>query len=118
MVGVRKSDPHSILKTGFDHIETCTIRRRADFTTNEQDWRFEALQFCACHGTVLLLFHALDGPGVVSGHLALGFCTLIPRTRADRPISENFQPAIDVALLKSVQNRFDPIGSSGFSGLD
>src|SRR5262245_41683157 len=39
-------------------------------------------------------------------------------TGADRSLEKDFQPPVDVASLKSVQNRIDPSRSSGLFGLD
>src|SRR5262245_7763475 len=116
MGGKRNSDPHSILETGFDEIENRTQRRRAEFATNEQDGHFEACQLSACDGAALLVHAAFKCPGVVSENLALGFWTVVPRTRTGDEIEEHLQHGVDFAPFKQIENSLQASGPLGCSG--
>jgi hypothetical protein len=108
MGSVWNSDSLPLLQAGLDHRKNLPITGRAPFTANKQHRHPESSQFLTTHRTPLLLLGTLNGPGIIPEHLPLGLGKILPRAGSADGIGKDFQPAVDIPFVESLQNCLDP----------
>src|SRR5262249_1764911 len=101
-------DSLPLLQAGLDHRKNLPITGRAPFTANKQHRHPESSQFLTTDRTPLLLLGTLNGPGIIPVNLPLGLGKILPRAGSADGIGKDFQPAVDIPFVESLQNGLDP----------